>query len=285
MEKIFWFIKQSIILDVKFLKISPWRIFKKCHFLALKYFLIFKHFFKKFELGKDFCWWERKKLYYDSKFGIAGYQSILTRHQKLIKIAEIRNCHNIIDIGANVGFFSKLCRDLFPKSKIFAFEPIPTTFQCLENNFRDDRRTKVFNLALGDLNGKGKMNFDKQNSAVSQITSNGKIEVEIKTLDSIVKEEKIKNISLLKVDTETFEAHVLRGAPNTLSKTNYLLIEITIKDNENYTISSLLKLLSSEEYDFQLVSFRNYADKSEGIMPIMDALFFNKKLTKASKNK
>jgi len=50
------------------------------------------------------------------------------------------------------------------------------------------------------------------------------------------------------------------------------------EDNHNYTISSLLKLLSTDKYDFQLVGFRNYTDKGEGKMPIMDALFVNKNL-------
>lgn len=48
---IFWFIKQSIVLDFKFLEVSDWNILKKINFLILKYFLISKHFFKKFELG------------------------------------------------------------------------------------------------------------------------------------------------------------------------------------------------------------------------------------------
>jgi len=46
-----------------------------------------------------------------------------------------------------------------------------------------------------------------------------------------------------------------------------------MKNNINYTISSLLKLILTGKYDFQLIGFRNYADKNEGEIPIMDALF------------
>ena len=99
-------------------------------------------------------------------------------------------------------------------------------------------------------------------------------------LDVFVRENNIDCIDILKIDTETFEAHVLRGGSDSLSKTKYLFIEITMENNDNYTISSLLKLLSTENYDFQLVGFRNYNDTSEGLMPIMDGLFFNKKLIK-----
>jgi FkbM family methyltransferase len=272
-------VEQSLILDYKFFKVSNWSISKKIRFVALKYSLISKHFFKKFKLGEDFCYFDNKKIYYDSRFGLAGYQSLLSRHQNLIKLAEIHNVKTMVDIGANVGFFSKLCRDLFPGSKIFSFEPIPRTFQCLENNFKGDINTKVFNLAISDFDGESKMSFNDQDSAISQITDRGNISVHVRKLDDIVRENNIDSIDILKIDTETFEAHVLRGGFDSLSKTKYLFIEITMEEtNHNYTISSLLKLLSTENYDFQLIGFRNYNDTGEGRMPIMDALFVNKTL-------
>lgn len=280
MKNLIWSIKQSIIVDFKFLKVSNWSVFKKIIFLILKYFLIFKHFLKKFELGKNFCWFDNKKIYYDSRYGLAGYQSLLARHQRLIKLENIKEAKVIIDIGANVGFFSKLCRDLFPKSKIFSFEPIPKTFQCLKNNFRDDKNTIVFNLAISDFNGKTKMNFDEKDSTTSQISDKGGVEVNVRRLDDIARENNIDCVDMLKIDTETFEAHVLRGGSDSLSKTKYLFIEINMENNKNYTISSLLKLLSTGNYDFQLVGFRNYNDTSEGRMRMMDALFKNIKLIK-----
>ena len=279
MKNMFWFVKQSIVLDLKFIKVSDWTFSKKMNFFILKYFLIFKHFFKKFELGKNFCKFGRKKIFYDSKYGIAGYQSLLCRHQNLIKIAKISDAKTIIDIGANVGFFSKLCRDLFPDSKIYSIEPIPQTFYCLERNFKGDSLTKVFNLAISDFNGRSKMSFNEQDSAVSQFSDKGRVSVEVSKLDNFIEKNKIDKVDILKIDTETFEAHVLRGGSKTLEKTKYLFIEITMEeDNRNYTLSSLLKLLFSDNYNFQLVGFRNYADVSEGEMPIMDALFENKYL-------
>jgi len=206
-----WFVKQSLILDLKFFKVSSWNIFKKINFIILKYFLIIRHFFKKFKLGEDYCYFDNKKIYYDSRYGLADYQSLLSRHQNLIKLAGINNANTIIDIGANVGFFSKLCRDLFPKSKIYSFEPIPKTFQCLDNNFKDDANTKVFNLAISDFNGESKMSFDSQDSAISQMTNNGNINVRVRELDDVIEDNNISSIDILKIDTETFEAHVLRG--------------------------------------------------------------------------
>jgi len=277
-KQIPWLIKQSITLDVKFFCISRWHLTKKIDFLFIKYFLIIKHLFKKFILNESFCLFDKKKVFYDSSLGLVGYQSILCRHQKLIKSAKISNVHTIIDIGANVGFFSMLCSDLFSQSKIYSFEPIQETFQCLEKNLIGYANARAFNLAISDFTGKAKMNFNDQDSVVSQIADHGSVDVEVKKLDDIIVENKIDNIDILKIDTESFEAHVLRGGTEALKKTKYLFIEVNMEtDNQNYTISSLFGLLSTENYDFQLVGFRNYNDVSEGRMRLMDALLINTK--------
>jgi hypothetical protein len=40
----------------------------------------------------------------------------------------------IADIGANVGFFSKLCALYFPHAQIYAYEPGPNSFKWLKKN-------------------------------------------------------------------------------------------------------------------------------------------------------
>ncbi len=278
-KNIFWFAGRSFILDIKFLQISDWRIGKKIRFLTLKYFLLVFHTFKKFSLGEDFCSFDGRNIYYDSRLGLAGFQSMLTRHQNLMKLAGIKDIRTVVDVGANVGFFSTLCRDRFPEAKIFAFEPVPMTCRCLEKNFEGDNNIKFFQAAIGDENTQLRMNFDVQNCLISYMADEGNVLVDVKRLDDALAAEHLGQIDMLKVDTESFEAHVLRGAPKTLAKTKYLFLEISMEEkNEHYTISSLLKLLSTQDYDFQLIGFRNYHDVSEGLMPIMDGLFINKKI-------
>ena len=80
------------------------------------------------------------------------------------------------------------------------------------------------------------------------------------TLDDFATQQGIGDVDLLKVDTESFEAHqYLRGARSVLARTKYLLIEITFEGNQNYTISSLMSLLQSDGYDLRLsVSLKSY---------------------------
>lgn len=278
MKNTIWLVRKSLELDYKFFKVSGWKISKKLDFIVLKYFIIVKHLLKKFELGSDRVYFSKEKIYYDSKFGLAGYQSVLSRHQKMMQIARIENVQCVIDIGANVGFFSKLCRELYPQSAIYSFEPVSRIFECLALNFKNDVGTKCFELGMSDFCGSAKMKFDEGNSAVSMIDEKGDKDVKVVRLDDFISENKISSVDILKIDTETFEAHVLRGGANTLSKVKYIFLEITVENNGNYTFSSIMKLLCSKEFDFQLVAFRNYADKGEGEMPIMDILLKNTRL-------
>jgi len=276
MKFILSLITDSITLDFRTLLIKEWSLRKKIVFIFTKYSLLIKHFFKKFKLGEDFVYFDGKKIFYDSKYGLAGYQRINCSHRKFIKdIADIKDAEVILDIGANVGFFSMLCRELYPKSKIYAFEPVPKTFSCLEKNFKDDKNTEVFNLALSDYRGTGKMTFSEENSAVSSLSEEGSVDVEITTLDYFLKDKKVDRVDILKIDTEGFENFVLKGGQESLKKVKYIIMEVTIENNKNYTISSLFKLLSSENFDFQILGYRNFSNKGEGSLSIMDVILEN----------
>lgn len=278
MKTALWFIKQSLLLDIRFLVVSRWGIMKKIEFLLKKYWLIFKHYYRRFVLGKSSIRLFGTEVYYDSQFGLAGYQRTLTTHQHLLRIAHVNDAQVIVDIGANVGFFSKLCRELFPDALMYAMEPVPQIYDCLRKNFENDQKTYLFDVAVSDRTGEAKMNFDSNLSSISHFSEQGNINVKTITLDDFVMERGIQMIDVLKIDVETFEAHVLRGASRALAMTKFLFIEVTMENNRNYTISSLLKMLSTDAHDYQLVGFRNYADTGEGEMPTMDAVFRNIKI-------
>jgi len=134
----FWFVKTSLSLDFSFFKVSSWSLFRKIEFLFVKYREIFllKMGIKKFKLGINSVRLFGRNIFYDSPYGIAGYQRMLTSHQKMLKDEGIKDLNTVIDVGANVGFFSMMIRDRFPGAKIFAIEPIPTIFDCLKKILR-----------------------------------------------------------------------------------------------------------------------------------------------------
>src|SRR5262249_23136268 len=158
------------------------------------------------------------------------------------------------------GFFSKMIMQLAPQAHVYAIEPVPAIYECLQRNMASSPNVQVFQAAISDRAGRVRMAFDSNDSAISHITEEDGVEVPAMTLDDFASQQGIGDVDLLKIDTETFEAHVLRGARSVLARTKYLLIEITFEGNQNYTISSLMSLLQGDGYDFQLAAFRNYAD-------------------------
>jgi FkbM family methyltransferase len=264
----------SFTLDLEFLFKSFLSPTKKLELILIKYLLVFKHLFIKFELGKSNFKLNGKTIYYASPlYGIASIQAMHSIHYPMIKTAKIKNLQTIFDVGASVGNFSLMLRQLNPSSKIFCFEPLPNSFITLQKNFDKDINFKAYNLALSNTTNQSTIT---DNFETSSISSQGTIPVKTDTLDNIFDEEKLDKIDLLKIDTETHEAHVLRSATSALAKTHYILIEIMIAKNPNYTISSLLSLLHSPTYNFQLVSQHDYYlnNKPENLTMI-DCLFEN----------
>ena len=57
---------------------------------------------------------------------------------------EVKEGNNVIDIGANIGYFTLLFAKLVgPNGKVFAFEPDPTNFSILKKNIEENNYDNV----------------------------------------------------------------------------------------------------------------------------------------------
>jgi len=235
---------------------------------------------KPLEIGNSFVAFAGTKLYCGTYWGLADYQSMLTRLERLLDVAEVDKVSTVIDIGANVGFYTKMISEKFGNPTIYAFEPVKRAYECLVKNVNGLHNVKTYNLAVSNTNGSIRMSFDSNNSLISKQDDSGSEVVDTVSLDSFCEANRIEVIDILKIDVETFEHMVLAGAKQTLAKTRYLMLEVTLEGNTNYTISRLLGMLYSDKYNFQLVSFRNYADVYEGKVTVMDTVFVNTAMQK-----
>lgn len=61
----------------------------------------------------------------------------------------------IIDIGANVGYFSLFISQKYPIAKIYSFEPFPATYERLQENLKLNTvsNVKTYQLAVSDKKG------------------------------------------------------------------------------------------------------------------------------------
>jgi FkbM family methyltransferase len=135
---------------------------------------------------------------------------------------ELKEGMNIIDAGANIGYYVLL--ESQKASKVFAIEPNPRSFALLKRNVKINKRNNVYlkNIAAGDKRGKIPFVLDESWNLSRVLKkgekiSNGKIKnVKIDTLDNLFKG---KKIDLIRMDVEGYELSILKGAVN-LIKSN-----------------------------------------------------------------
>ncbi len=123
----------------------------------------------------------------------------------------------VVDIGANIGVVSLLLATQYRETRIFSFEPAPTTFSALSKNVALNGLSNIslHQLALSDTVGEIALDAlpdQRGNARIADAKSAHVTMVPTTTLDKFVEEQGIKTIGLLKIDVEGFEAAVLRGA-------------------------------------------------------------------------
>lgn len=263
---------QTIKLDLSTLLLPYWTLDYKLSFLRMKYSVICKYLVKKeFVFGESFTQVKSDKIFYNAPFGLAPYQFVINTHQKNFEKITIPQGGTIVDIGANVGYFSKLARTNYPDASIYAIEPVTQTYQALQLNFANDIKTKTFNYAISETSTTISMFHSDQHNELSRVDAMGNLQVPAVTLDSFTRQNNISTIHLLKIDTESHELPILKSATKTLKNTQYLLIEITI--NHDYTYSEIIKELTNKDFNFQLLRIRAVPNTEN--IEYMDCLFSN----------
>ena len=158
----------------------------------------------------------------------------------------------IIDVGANVGFFSLNMFTQFEDARVYAFEPIPFNFQQL-SKYKDlypQYEWKIYNEAVANH----EEGFVLYSVTVNGFTtmaslekSEGKVEemfVSTTKLESLMEKEGIDSITLLKLDCEGSEYPILYDlSTEVLSRIKNLSIEThpskMVGNNHNELVSYL----------------------------------------------
>jgi FkbM family methyltransferase len=150
--------------------------------------------------------------------GLAGYEpSALPCFLAAIRAARPGA---VFDIGANVGLYGAVAAAASDRD-VVAFEPFPTLAEVAERVAADnDLRMRVERIALSDHIGTAAFylsdSSDSSNSLAAGFRdSTQQIEVAVETLDEYVRRTGVVP-AVLKIDTESTEPDVLRGAAATL---------------------------------------------------------------------
>jgi len=164
-----------------------------------------------------------------------------------------------LDIGANIGVWTRVLSKLYPQAKVFAFEPSPSNFEQLELNCKDRKNVFLQPIALGAETGVVCFSGDSVSPGLRSIQT-GKselpdtIKVPISTLSDWVVSNRLTKIDFIKIDVEGFEKDVLVPARNLLERHHPVICfeyvpELATRSSfEGYQLIQFLQDLSYRVY-------------------------------------
>jgi FkbM family methyltransferase len=153
-------------------------------------------------------------------FDMSSAVQRILEHDMLIK--------SIIDIGASSGRWSIDAMRTFPRASFVAIEPLYERQGVLERLKQEHDNFDYVLCVAGDRDGGQAMLNVSDDLDGSTVDGSGgeSINVPIRTIDAIVCEKNLEGPFLLKFDTHGYEIPILKGAIDTLTKTNIVVMEV-----------------------------------------------------------
>lgn len=168
---------------------------------------------------------------------------------------------NVLDIGANVGFFSLRMFAEHPHSRIVAVEPIPANFAQLQVNkkLNADRNWTLEQAAVASRAGSLKLmlNPDDEFTTDASVLTNPRgdhvVEVPAMTLADVMAKHDMPHVDYLKLDCEGAEYDILYdSAPEVFENIACLVVETHPFDEPKQNRDPLAKHL--ESYGYRVVT-------------------------------
>ncbi len=194
----------------------------------------------------------------------------------------------LLDVGAHVGGFSKMCRKAGYRGNIVSFEPARALFEQLQKSAAGDELWQVRQVGLGIAKERSQLNLNAGSNFNSLLPSmasmigrfpalnTGATEtIRIERLDAALDQAGIDMDMpiFLKTDTQGNDLNVLRGAGGRLRQVKGLLVEMSVQSiyegaPNHWQMMEFVRAAGFEAYGFSTVS----RDTTGGMIEY-DALF------------
>lgn len=183
---------------------------------------------------------KRMALFQDDLWGTKLRMLLRWYEHDTVLIAKtlLRPGMNVLDIGAHIGYFTRLFSELVgPNGTVYAFEPDEETFRLLKNNIlfckyknvipvqkaisNRESRSEFFEFGIIGSGGHSLFNFSKYDS---KVPCKRQLVVETVTVDDFLAGEGNPEIDFIKMDIEGAEPLALAGMSETVARSQNLIL-------------------------------------------------------------
>ena len=175
----------------------------------------------------------------------------------------------MFDIGANVGYYTILFSQLATRGRVFAFEPTATA-AMLRANLRHNKveNAEIHEVALAATTG------EREDRIYRLWGTDGEVKTwPFSSLDDFIERHRIERVDCLKIDVDSFDFDVLRGAERTLADRNpVVIVELNhALARRNQSVGEALAWLARRGYRKALVLDNDNFMLQRGAGSFMDA--------------
>ena len=156
-----------------------------------------------------------------------------------------------LDCGANIGYFSLLFSRLSPQGHVFAIEPTRTVEMLRQNLAHHGvKNVTVVQVALGESNG-------ERTEKIFRVWGTDPEEAvyPFQTVDAFVRERQLTRVDCIKIDVDSFDFEVLKGAAGVLQQFNpFIIVELNhALSKRGQSNAEALQWLAQQGYEKALV--------------------------------
>jgi FkbM family methyltransferase len=161
----------------------------------------------------------------------------------------------VLDIGANKGYFSVYAVNAAENIVVYSFEPIKDTYDSILENIKlnDFQHTITpFNKGVAGSGGIRIFSITSSisNSMVFDLNSEKQEKVECITLETIMKENKLSKVDLIKMDCEGAEYEIFYNTPKSyLKRISEIRMEYHKIDDDTLNVQSLINFMKNNRFE------------------------------------
>ncbi len=216
----------------------------------------------------------RKTGFWENPVGQALYLFLYKIYKDVVETGDVKLLGHliapnsaVIDVGANVGYFTLMFGQwINGDGRVVSIEPEESNFQRLQKMIKKEGLTDVVETvqaAASNISGTGRLVVDTDNPA-DHFLGQGDVEVSVLTIDDILLDRGIPDVSMIKIDVQGGEINVLKGAENTIRRSRpALFIEVDGPSlvRSGSSPGALLDFLYEHEYSSFLIQGGALSDR------------------------